>query len=264
MDGLTFARPVLLLAVGLLLLAYLFALVMSAGHLAEWYSLTSGSLPPWFAVGLAAALELTAFLLSLISNALRASPWATWGAVLALGLVWAGNLLSMGRANPALPLWEVVLMSLFVPVATLVVGKVVGDLLRHLPGPEAKATTPVPHLEPQAVQQEPTPQASAPAPVNSTRMIPYPEDLRACTEMTITETHTQQRSVEVRLEPDLARILQIIRERGGVVTRDLVVVVVNSEETAKRRLRALRDRGVIAFDGKVWREVRQGGQEDEL
>lgn len=241
-DSPTFARPVLLLAVGLLLLAYLFALVMSAGHLAEWYSLTSGSLPPWFAVGLAAALELTAFLLSLISNALRASPWATWGAVLALGLVWAGNLLSMARANPALPLWEVVLMSLFVPVATLVVGKVVGDLLRRLPDPLP---------EPQAVQQEPAPQVNPPTPVNST--------------VTITETHTQQRSMEVRLEPDLTRILQFIRDRGGVVTRDLVGVVVSSEETAKRRLRALRDQGVIAFDGKVWREVRRGGgQEDGL
>jgi hypothetical protein len=246
-----FARPVLLLAVGLLLLAYLFALVMSAGHLAEWYSLTSGSLPPWFAVGLAAALELTAFLLSLISNALRASPWATWGAVLALGLVWVGNLLSMARANPALPLWEVLLMSLFVPVATLVVGKVVGDLLRRLPGPPAPATTPAPHLEPQVVQQGPAPQVNAPAPVNST--------------VTITETHTQQRSVEVRLELDLTRILQLIRDRGGVVARDLVGVVVNSEETAKRRLRALRDQGVIAFDGKVWREVsRVGGQEGEV
>lgn len=250
-GGPTFARPVLLLAVGLLLLAYLFALVMSAGHLAEWYSLTSGSLPPWFAVGLAAALELTAFLLSLISNALKASPWATWGAVLALGLVWVGNLLSMTRANPALPLWEVMLMSLFVPVATLVVGKVVGDLLSRLPPEPAPTITPTPHPEIQVVQRETTPQVNAPAPVNST--------------VTITETHSQQRSVEVRLEPDLARILQFIRDRGGVVTRDLVGVVVSSEETAKRRLRALRDQGVIAFDGKVWREVRPGGgQKDEL
>jgi hypothetical protein len=120
------------LLAGLLILAYAFALVMSTGHLAEWYKLTLGELPGWFAVGLAAALESSAFLLSLLSNSLlRGSLWASWGAVVALGLVWVGNYFSMARAGSAsgIPGYEVFLSSLFVPVSTYVVAKVLGELL---------------------------------------------------------------------------------------------------------------------------------------
>lgn len=116
---------------GLIVLAYSFALVMSAGHLAKWYSLTLGDLPQWFAVGLAAALETAAFILSLLSNSLlKGSPWANSGAITALGLVWAGNYLSMRRAGEAgtSPL-EVGLMSMFVPVSTFWLAKVLGELL---------------------------------------------------------------------------------------------------------------------------------------
>jgi len=116
--------------IGLLILAYLSTLAMSAGHLAQWYAKSLGGLPPGLAWGLAGSLEFTAFLLSLLSNSLlRGSSWAGTGAVLALGLVWVGNALSMHRGAPDLPLWEVLLMSLFVPVGTYVVGKVVGELL---------------------------------------------------------------------------------------------------------------------------------------
>lgn len=115
---------------GLLILAYTFALVMSTGHLSEWYRLTLGSLPGWFAVGLAAALEMSAFLLSLLSNSLlRGSRWASWGAVVALGLVWVGNYFSMRRAGEGIPEVEIFLSSLFVPVSTYVVAKVLGELL---------------------------------------------------------------------------------------------------------------------------------------
>lgn len=116
-----------------LLLAYVAALVVSAGHLAQWYALTSGGLPGWFALGLAVSLELTAFLLSLISNLVPRARWAVGGALGALGLVWGGNLLAMARVE-GLAGWEVFLQSLFVPVSTLVVGKVIGELLR-LQGP---------------------------------------------------------------------------------------------------------------------------------
>ncbi|WP_243027834.1 winged helix-turn-helix domain-containing protein [Thermus albus] len=114
----------------LLILAYTFALVMSTGHLSEWYRLTLGSLPGWFAVGLAAALEMSAFLLSLLSNSLlKGSRWASWGAVVALGLVWVGNWFSMRRAGEGIPEVEVFLSSLFVPVSTFVLAKVLGELL---------------------------------------------------------------------------------------------------------------------------------------
>jgi len=129
--------------IGLLILAYLSTLAMSAGHLAQWYALSLGALPPWLAWGLAGSLEFTAFLLSLLSNSLlRGSSWASGGALAALLLVWMGNALSMRRAAPELPTWETLAMSLFVPVGTWVVGKVVGELLAwrppHLAGVAAR------------------------------------------------------------------------------------------------------------------------------
>jgi hypothetical protein len=77
----------------LLILAYTFALVMGAAHLTQWYSLYNGKLDSRIALGLAVALELVAFLLSLTSNALKGliSPWAFWGAGSALLLVWFGR-----------------------------------------------------------------------------------------------------------------------------------------------------------------------------
>lgn len=118
-----------------LVLTYLSVLVMSAGHLYEWYRLFLGDLPRFFAIGLAASLELAAFLLSLTSNLLpSASKWATPGAAFALSVVWAGNLLSMRRAAENLAMWEVVLASTFVPIGTLVVAKVVGELIRYTQG----------------------------------------------------------------------------------------------------------------------------------
>lgn len=120
--------------VSLLILAYLSTLSMSTGHLAQWYALSLGGLPPWLAWGLAASLEFTAFLLSLLSNSLlRGSAWAGGGALAALALVWLGNALSMHRAAPGVALWETLAMSLFVPVGTYVVGKVVGEMVRVSP-----------------------------------------------------------------------------------------------------------------------------------
>jgi hypothetical protein len=139
------------LLAGLLILAYAFALVMSTGHLSEWYKLTLGELPKWFAVGLAAALESSAFLLSLLSNSLlRGSLWASWGAVVALGLVWVGNYFSMARAGSVsgIPGYEVFLSSMFVPVSTYVVAKVLGELLYEVK-PKAEAHPEVkPRVEP--------------------------------------------------------------------------------------------------------------------
>jgi DNA-binding transcriptional ArsR family regulator len=159
---------------GLLVLAYLFALVMSTGHLSEWYRLTLGTLPTWFAIGLAGALEASAFLLSLLSNSLlRGSAWAAWGSLIALGLVWVGNFFSMMRAGEAtgIPTYEVFLASLFVPVSTYVVAKVLGELLEK----DVKAasvytveTKVNPELTPvhSRLEEAPSPSASPPPEVN--------------------------------------------------------------------------------------------------
>lgn len=148
----------------LLVLAYLFALVMSAGHLSEWYRLTLGSLPSWFAVGLATALEASAFLLSLLSNSiLKASRWANWGALVALGLVWVGNYMSMLRAAGGIPAYEVFLSSLFVPVSTYVVAKVLGEL--QTLNSEASGVNRVSRGEPKRV----SPEASEGEPVSPVR-----------------------------------------------------------------------------------------------
>ena len=114
-----------------LFLAYVFALAMSSAHLSSWYTLSLGELPKLTAWGLALSLELTAFLLSVASSRFGESlPTARYGAYGALALVWAGNYLAMTRSAVGLPLWEVFLQSLFVPVATLLAGKTIGDLYR--------------------------------------------------------------------------------------------------------------------------------------
>jgi hypothetical protein len=117
----------------LLLTGYIATLAVSSGHLAEWYALTLGDLPPFLAVALAVTLELNAFLLSMLSNStLKGSRWAGAGSLVALGLVWLGNYRSMERAaGDGVGSAEILAMSLFVPVGTYVVGKVVGELLER-------------------------------------------------------------------------------------------------------------------------------------
>lgn len=115
---------------GLIVLGYLATLAVSSWHLAEWYALSKGTLPGWLSFALAVTLEANAFILSLLSNSiLRTSRWAHFGAVAALSLVWLGNLLSMLRSAPELPLWEVAVSSAFVPIGTYVMAKVMGELL---------------------------------------------------------------------------------------------------------------------------------------
>lgn len=112
-------------------LGYVATLAVSAGHLSEWYELTRGTLPYFLSYALAVTLEMNAFLLSLLSNSiLRGSRWATGGALIALSLVWLGNYRSMERAAGDEVAWlEVFAMSLFVPVGTYVMGKIIGELL---------------------------------------------------------------------------------------------------------------------------------------
>jgi len=112
-------------------LGYVATLAVSAGHLSEWYELTRGALPHFLSYALAITLEMNAFLLSLLSNSiLRGSRWATGGALIALSLVWLGNYRSMERAAGGEVAWlEVFAMSLFVPVGTYVMGKIIGELL---------------------------------------------------------------------------------------------------------------------------------------
>lgn len=121
-----------------ILVGYSATLAVSSGHLAEWYRLTLGSLPSSLALALAVTLEMNAFILSLLSNyTLRHSSWARIGAIAALGLVWLGNYLSMARAAlEDMPRLEVLASSLFVPIGTYVMGKVLGEVLSQ-PEPTA-------------------------------------------------------------------------------------------------------------------------------
>lgn len=227
------------LLAGLLVFAYAFALVMSTGHLSEWYALTLGSLPGWFAVGLAAALELSAFLLSLLSNSLlRGSGWANYGALTALGLVWVGNFFSMSRANTGVPHYEVFLASLFVPVSTYVVAKVLGELL-SLPKGEKKA-----------VEQ--------PVAVNP---VVYPRE----------SEEDEEPEVEVEREQiRFDRVVERVEVRRN--TREVYLKLLEQPRTAKelmdllgvtkaavyKQLRALEEEGLVKREDGRWEVVKRG------
>ena len=117
--------------IGMLILTYAFSLIVSTTHLAELYASYDKNAGP-VSVGLAVALELSAFLLSITSTALAGlvSKWATGAASFALLLVWFGNGYSMYNSSPDKPLWVTVLLSCFVPVGTFAVGKVLGSLFQ--------------------------------------------------------------------------------------------------------------------------------------
>jgi DNA-binding transcriptional ArsR family regulator len=240
------------LLASLLVLAYLFALVMSTGHLSEWYRLTLGNLPTWFAIGLAAALESSAFLLSLLSNSLlRGSAWAAWGSLIALGLVWVGNFFSMVRAGEAtgIPTYEVFLASLFVPVSTYVVAKVLGELLEK----DVRAASV--HTAEAKVNPEPTPvhsrleEALSPS-VNSQpeEVSPSPEVNPGFTEAPKEPGRSFRGTREVYLsllrEPKTAKELM---EHLGV-----------SKAAVYKQLRALEAKGLVVNREGKWQAVDGG------
>jgi DNA-binding transcriptional ArsR family regulator len=233
------------LLASLLVLAYLFALVMSTGHLSEWYRLTLGTLPTWFAIGLAGALEASAFLLSLLSNSLlRGSAWAAWGSLIALGLVWVGNFFSMMRAGEAtgIPTYEVFLASLFVPVSTYVVAKVLGELLEK----DVKAA-PVYAIETE-VNPEPTPVHSRLEEAPSPEVSPSPEVNLEFTENPKEPERSFRGSREVYLrllrEPKTAKELM---EHLGV-----------SKAAVYKQLRALEAKGLVVNREGKWQAVDGG------
>lgn len=119
-----------------LVLAYVFALIMSTAHLSRLYKQFDENLTLFggfdISLGLAIALEFTAFVLSMISTYLtsKVSRWATIGSVLSLGLVWFGNFYSMQLAGTQFHPVIVFVFSLFVPICTYIVGKVLGDLIK--------------------------------------------------------------------------------------------------------------------------------------
>jgi len=261
--------------VGLLILAYLSTLAMSAGHLAQWYALSLGELPPWLAWGLAGSLEFTAFLLSLLSNSLlRGSSWASGGALAALLLVWMGNALSMRRAAPELPIWETLAMSLFVPVGTWVVGKVVGELVRHpltpaerpraavregegsvrraaerlepgaeRPGPSAE------RLEPVAERGRPNAEPPFHAPVWEPNGAAEREARLHLKERKV-ET---ERSLEVSLDERGLAILQVLRSANAPLSlSELARRTGMSKSTLHVRLNALAESGVVVRSEEGW------------
>jgi len=261
--------------VGLLILAYLSTLAMSAGHLAQWYALSLGELPPWLAWGLAGSLEFTAFLLSLLSNSLlRGSSWASGGALAALLLVWMGNALSMRRAAPELPIWETLAMSLFVPVGTWVVGKVVGELVRHPLTPAERPRAAVREGEGSvrraAERLEPGAERGRP---NAERLEPVAERGRPNAEppfhapvwepngaaerearLHLKERKVEtERSLEVSLDERGLAILQVLRSANAPLSlSELARRTGMSKSTLHVRLNALAESGVVVRSEEGW------------
>jgi len=261
--------------IGLLILAYLSTLAMSAGHLAQWYALSLGALPPWLAWGLAGSLEFTAFLLSLLSNSLlRGSSWASGGALAALLLVWMGNALSMRRAAPELPIWETLAMSLFVPVGTWVVGKVVGELVRHplTPAERPRAAVREGEGSVRRAAERLEPGAERPGP-NAERLEPGAERGRPNAEppfhapvwepngaaerearLHLKERKVEtERSLEVSLDERGLAILQVLRSANAPLSlSELARRTGMSKSTLHVRLNALADSGVVVRSEEGW------------
>lgn len=257
----------------LLVISYIFALIMSAGHLAEWYRLTLGSLPPWFATGLATALEASAFLLSLLSNSLlKASRWAAWGAVVALALVWVGNYMSMLRAGVGVPAYEVFLSSLFVPVSTFVVAKVLGELLgKDSPRVEEGAREEPPPVT-RMVPPPETPKVSSRFPLEPLEVSP-PETTEVSTLVTTkVSTPETTRGEPPRVETwgnqgkplegrnGYTRYLDYLETPRTV--RELVQELGVSKTAVYKALRALEAKGLVENRGGTWVTTGQGGQQN--
>jgi hypothetical protein len=249
-------------------MSYLSTLAVSAGHLARWYALSLGDLPPWLAWGLAGSLEFTAFLLSLLSNSLlRGSAWAAGGAVGALGLVWLGNALSMQRAAPGLPLWEVLVGSLFVPVGTYVTGKVVGELLRAPRGdqgvPEAvpgvdrmapqvaqEVDRGVPHLVPQvdrAVPEADRGMGQVVPQVDRGVDLPGPER---------TTLRYRERTLDLEVEGRGADLVHVLNLRGPMGLNALTRELGWPKTSVRRWLDRLEAQGLVRRTGDGWEVVR--------
>ncbi|UZX15013.1 helix-turn-helix domain-containing protein [Thermus sp. PS18] len=257
--------------VALLVLAYLSTLAMSAGHLAQWYALSLGALPPWLAWGLAGSLEFTAFLLSLLSNSLlRGSSWASGGALAALLLVWMGNALSMHRAAPGLQPWETLAMSLFVPVGTWVVGKVVGEMVRVVPGDRERSGRAVPGgtalraggtaVVPRSpfpgtgVVQEVVPEGAGVAPSGVPGGTTFRESGTA-PDQERTTIRYQEKTMELSVEGEgrAAEVLRVLsRYREPVSLTALVRDLGWPKTTVRRWLDRLEDQGLVHRTGEGW------------
>lgn len=176
-----------------LMLVYTFILIMSTGHLASWYSRTLGQLPQIFAWGLAATLEITAFVLSLTSSYLRnEAPLLVKGSYFVLVLVWIGNFIEMYRAGIAnggiLHPAEAFAQSLFIPVSILI-GKSVGDILRR----EEEARKAIPATTepaPSTTSREPTFRIDNPIAEN--RYITYPMQAMSSNSVNGEHAHVEQ------------------------------------------------------------------------
>lgn len=252
--------------VSLLILAYLSTLSMSTGHLAQWYALSLGGLPPWLAWGLAASLEFTAFLLSLLSNSLlRGSAWAGGGAVAALALVWLGNALSMHRAAPGVALWETLAMSLFVPVGTYVVGKVVGEMVAVQPGGRG--------VQGAAEQSRMTPLAVRPKPEHGPPLVqPSVQELRAVVQGGVPEAEQgegarsvpsgvryrerqveRERTLEVDLDERGLAVLNALRSAEGALSlSELSRRTGIPKSTLAGKLNGLAEAGLVVRTEQGW------------
>ncbi len=250
------------LLVFLLILAYLSTLFMSTGHLAQWYALSLGDLPPWLAWGLAGSLEFSAFLLSLLSNSLlRGSAWAGGGALAALALVWLGNALSMHRAAPGVALWETLAMSLFVPVGTYVVGKVVGEMVAVRPTAERLLPTVRPEPErrgpavrPSVQGEEGLVRVSGEVVREGVRKAEQGEDSRSASSVRYRERQVErERTLEVDLDERGLVIVNALRSAGGALSlSELSRRTGIPKSTLAGKLNGLAEAGLVLRTEQGW------------
>lgn len=225
-----------------ILLGYIATLATSAGHLAEWYMLSRGSLHPALPYALSITLEANAFILSLLSNyTLRHSRWALTGSLIALGLVWLGNYMSMLRAAKDLMMWEVFAASMFVPVGTYIMGKALGEILTAIASLEQEDRKPQ-NTAQTAAQESNPPHITAlypPTEIETAR-------LAANGDITVRmDVPTGNGGIEY----DILNALTVPRTTNEVYSR-----FPGKRQEISDTLRKLADQGIIAFIDGRWQK----------
>lgn len=253
-----------------LLLCYAAAMWVSASKLQSWYAQYAGGLEvptPWGALplswGLALAIELFVFVASLISTALKGllSPWAYIGGLAGLAVVYVGNLVAMHASAPLEARGLAWLAASFVALTSLASGKVVGELLlltQYTSTPPSAPTplqTDVPPLHNTLqVGVVVNPPATTP-PMHTTPPTPHNEVTPPSTQPELPPlVHPPLQSAGAPVHPPAldAAFAWIQQQEGGVQARALADALGVSEDTAKRRLRQLRDIGLATWNGRAW------------
>lgn len=132
------------------LVIYALTLLTSFMHVWEAYSKFGSEFPfvspVWVALGVAVGLDLSALYYSYVA-VLTGSKWARTASLLSVLLVWFAVVTSMLHLPDGLPLHQALVglvLSSFVPVSNLFMGRVLGELARsakEVPKPERYVTS---------------------------------------------------------------------------------------------------------------------------